>query len=234
MRFLIAAGVACWPCCSLTLSLPPAVTTTTTPARPTATGGEDRRVSGEVNVTGSSTVEPISIAVAELFQAENPDADGERRRSRHRRRLRALLRRRDRHHRRLPRRSTRRRSAACEDAGIEFVELKVAYRRPLGADQPRQRRRRVPDLRRPLRPRRARVQGLRQLERRQALATELGLDHRAARRRRSTSRPRRGVRAPTTRFIELALGDIAEEREARITEDQPTAGPTTRRRPTTT
>src|SRR5829696_1589515 len=33
----------------------------------------DEAVSGEVNVTGSSTVEPISTAVAELFQEENGD-----------------------------------------------------------------------------------------------------------------------------------------------------------------
>ncbi len=37
-----------------------------------ADGGGDE-VSGEVNVTGSSTVEPISTAVAELFQEQNGD-----------------------------------------------------------------------------------------------------------------------------------------------------------------
>ncbi len=39
----------------------------------TGGGGESEQVSGEVNVTGSSTVEPISTAVAELFQEENGD-----------------------------------------------------------------------------------------------------------------------------------------------------------------
>ena len=36
-------------------------------------GGSGTEVSGEVNVTGSSTVEPISTAVAELFQEDNGD-----------------------------------------------------------------------------------------------------------------------------------------------------------------
>jgi phosphate transport system substrate-binding protein len=36
-------------------------------------GGDTGNVSGEVNVTGSSTVGPISTAVAELFQEENGD-----------------------------------------------------------------------------------------------------------------------------------------------------------------
>lgn len=39
---------------------------------PTAGGGEDGELSGQVVVDGSSTVEPLSSAAAELFQAENP------------------------------------------------------------------------------------------------------------------------------------------------------------------
>lgn len=40
-----------------------------------ASGGGGGELSGSVVVTGSSTVEPISIAVAEKFNEENPDVD---------------------------------------------------------------------------------------------------------------------------------------------------------------
>jgi phosphate transport system substrate-binding protein len=41
----------------------------------TADGGSEEAASGEVFVTGSSTVEPISVSVAEAFADENPDID---------------------------------------------------------------------------------------------------------------------------------------------------------------
>ena len=104
--------------------------------------------------------------VGELADEPSSGDSGERRRSRHRRRLRAVLRRRDRHLRRLPPDQGRRGARLRGEAGIEYVELQIAYRRPDGHDQPGQRRRRVPRLRRPLRPDRPRVRGLRQLDRR--------------------------------------------------------------------
>ena len=89
-------------------------------------GGDDTEVSGEVNVTGSSTVEPISTAVAELFQEENGDVtvnvdgpgtgdgfeqfcNGEADITDASRPIEAEE------------------AATCEQNGVEFVELKVGF-----------------------------------------------------------------------------------------------------------
>ena len=55
-----------------------------------------------VKIDGSSTVYPITEAVAEEFQKANKGRQGDRRHLRHRRRLQEVLPRRDRHLRRLP------------------------------------------------------------------------------------------------------------------------------------
>ena len=108
-----------------------------------------------------------------------------------------------------PARSRRRRSAACEDAGIEFIELKIGLRRHLGADQPGQRRR-VPELRRPVRAHRPGVRGRRQLERR------AGPGHRARLAPRSFPDADLDITAPGAEsgtydsFIEIVFGDISE------------------------
>jgi len=89
-----------------------------------AEGGEE--VSGEVNISGSSTVEPISVRVAELFEEVAPDVfvnvdgpgtgdgfelfcSGETDISDASRAIKEEE------------------AAACEEAGIEFIELKVAF-----------------------------------------------------------------------------------------------------------
>lgn len=89
-----------------------------------ADGGGDESASGEVFISGSSTVEPISVAVAEAYAAENPDVlvdvegpgtgdgfeafcNGETDISDASRPIAADE------------------VAACEEAGIEFIELKV-------------------------------------------------------------------------------------------------------------
>ena len=66
-------------------------------------GGGDTAsgLSGTISIDGSSTVQPFAEAAAELFNEENPDVEHHRRRGRHQRRLREVLRRRDRHLRRL-------------------------------------------------------------------------------------------------------------------------------------
>ncbi|MDC4225500.1 MAG: hypothetical protein MPW15_14980 [Candidatus Manganitrophus sp.] len=55
-----------------------------------------------IKIDGSSTVYPITEAVAEEFQKKNLRREGDRRHLRHRRRLQEVLRRGDRHLRRLP------------------------------------------------------------------------------------------------------------------------------------
>jgi phosphate transport system substrate-binding protein len=91
-----------------------------------STGGTDQDVAGEVIVSGSSTVEPISIAVAEAMAEEYPDivvnvdgpgtgdgfqlfCQGETDISDASRPIKDEE------------------AAACEEAGVEYVELKVAF-----------------------------------------------------------------------------------------------------------
>ncbi len=191
-------------------------------------------VEGDVNVSGSSTVEPISTAVGESCSTADRDSRRHGRRSRHRRRLRAVLRRRDRHLRRLPPdrggggrrlRGGRRRVHRAQDR----------HRRHLGDHQPGQRGRRVPQLRRPLRPGRPGVRGLRQLDRRPGHRHRARVDHRASPTRTSSVTAPGAESGTYDSFIEIALEDIAEDSRRRITEDQAeTTGRTTPRRPTTT
>ena len=139
------------------------------------TGGTDA-VSGSITISGSSTVEPISSVVAEEFNADNPDVADQRRRSRYRRRLRTLLQGRDRHRRRFA--SDRGRGGEGLPEGRHRVHgTRGRPGRRHGDDEPRERRRDVPELRRPLRAVRAGVRRHRHLERRR-LARAAGRWHR--------------------------------------------------------
>jgi len=83
-------------------------------------------VSGTVNVSGSSTVEPISTGVAELFKETNPDfnytiegpgtGDGFKRFCAGETDISDAS-----------RKIKDEEAAACKDAGIEYVELKIAF-----------------------------------------------------------------------------------------------------------
>ena len=81
-------------------------------------------LSGEIVVSGSSTVEPITSIAIEDFTANNPGRRGLGRRPWHGRRIRSLLRRRDRHRRRVAPISDEE-IALCEEAGITYVELQI-------------------------------------------------------------------------------------------------------------
>ena len=91
-----------------------------------ATGGGGDEISGEINISGSSTVEPISIRVAELFEDVQPGVtvnvdgpgtgdgfklfcEGETDISDASRAIK------------------KDEAAACEKAGIEFIEIKIAF-----------------------------------------------------------------------------------------------------------
>ena len=118
------AGV---PSIGLVLVLVLAACTNTTGGSPTATtdsaGGT---VSGEIYVSGSSTVEPISQAVAEAFKAENADwdytvegpgtGDGF-----------ALFCNGETDISDASRAISEEEIAACEETGVEYVELLIAY-----------------------------------------------------------------------------------------------------------
>ncbi len=123
-------------------------------------------------------------------------------------------------------------AAACADAGIEYVELQDRLRRHGGDDQRRQRRGRVPQLRRPLRPHRPRVRGLRQL-----VARARRSPRRARAPTPSCPTPRSTLTGPGSEsgtydsFVELALGRRSPRSGAR---KRAPPGPTTPRRLTTT
>ncbi len=91
-----------------------------------ATGETTTEVTGSLNISGSSTVEPITSLVAEQFQGQNPG--GARSRSTDRApatgsSCSATVRRTS----AMPRgRSRRRRSTACSENGIEPIEIEVA------------------------------------------------------------------------------------------------------------
>ena len=76
-----------------------------------------------IKIDGSSTVYPITEAVAEEFQKKN-GAEGHGRRLRHGRRLQEVLPRRDRHRRRVA--ADQGRKERAPKAGIEYIELPVA------------------------------------------------------------------------------------------------------------
>ena len=101
------------------------------PRRQPRPGGRRQRL--EIFVSGSSTVEPISTGVAEAFKAANPDfnftvegpgtGDGFKKFCAGETDISDASR---------PIKDEE--AEACADAGIEYVELKVAYRRHVGPD----------------------------------------------------------------------------------------------------
>jgi phosphate transport system substrate-binding protein len=186
----------------------------------TTEGSSSDEVSGEVNVTGSSTVEPISTAVAELFQEQSPDAtvnvdgpgtgdgfevfcNGEADVTDASRAI------------------EQEEADACQQNGVEYIELKVGFdglsvlTNPANEDVTCLT---FADLYALVGPE---SEGVGNWSDAQALATELGS---------TTEFPDAslGITAPGEEsgtydsFIELALGDIAEERVAAgsISEDQ--------------
>ena len=120
-----------------------------------AASGPAGGVTGSIIVSGSSTVEPISTGVAELFKQANPDFNYTDRGPGHRRRLQALLHRRDRHLRRLAQDQGRGGRRPAQTAGIEYVELKIAYDGITVMTNPANTAITCLSLRRPLRPRSA-------------------------------------------------------------------------------
>jgi phosphate transport system substrate-binding protein len=153
---------------------------------PAAEGGE---VSGTVNVSGSSTVEPISVGVAEMFEEVEPDVvvnvdgpgtgdgfelfcNGETDISDASRPI------------------SEEEIAACEASGVEFIELKVAFDGIAVMTNPANEDVDVPHVRGPVRPRRSRGRGSHQLERRPGAGHRARLDHAAARRPARDRRPR--------------------------------------------
>ena len=90
--------------------------------------GENSAGAGDavIAIDGSSTVFPITEAVAEEFQKQGRRAR-HRRRLGHRRRLQEVLRRRDRDRRRLAPDQADRGRAPARPSGIEYIELPVAY-----------------------------------------------------------------------------------------------------------
>jgi len=97
---------------------------TPAPSEPSGSGGDG--ASGSINVSGSSTVEPISTGVAELLKETNPDfnytiegpgtGDGFKRFCAGETDI-----------SNASRAIKEEEAQACADAGIEYVELKIAY-----------------------------------------------------------------------------------------------------------
>ena len=167
-------------------------------------GGE-----GEIVISGSSTVEPISINVAESYREVEPDVNisvtgpgtgdgfkafcaGETDISDASRRIKDEE------------------VTDCEANGIDWVELKVGIDRDRRDDLRREQRRGVPLLRRPLRPRRPRVDRLHELSDANGIAGEVGNG--------GLHDAELVISAPGTEsgtydsFVEIVLEGIAEER----------------------
>ncbi len=134
-------------------------------------------LTGTVKVSGSSTVQPISSLVAELFNEDNPDVtisvdgpgtgDGF-----------ALFCKGETDISDASRPIKDEEIAACQAKGIDYVELEDRPRRHHGDDEPGQRRRHLPATGGHLRPDRAGVRGLRELVGRQrARGKEVGAGH---------------------------------------------------------
>ena len=152
-------------------------------------GGSGGGATGTVTVSGSSTVEPISSAAAEVFIEENGDVDisvegpgtgdgfkmfcaGETDISDASRPIKEEE------------------AAECDKAGIEFIELKIAFDGISVLTAP-DNAGRVPQLRRPLRADRPRVRGLRELDRRaRSSPPSSGSDTAVPRREPRPHRPR--------------------------------------------
>jgi phosphate transport system substrate-binding protein len=138
-------------------------------------------LSGSVFVSGSSTVEPISIAVGDAF-ADLAPASPSPSRPGHGRRVRQVLQRRERHLRRLPA-DQGRGSRELRGERHRVRRAQGRRRRAVGHHVGAERRRRVPLVRRPVRPARPRL----------CRHQQLGRCHRARRRlRRHGHRPRCG------------------------------------------
>ena len=164
-------------------------------ARSGASPAAGGAVTGSIIVSGSSTVEPISTGVAEAFKAAATRASTTRSRapapataSRSSAPARPTS--------PTPRaRSRTRRPTLCQAAGIEYVELKIAHRRHHRHDLARQHGRHLPELRRPVRPDRARSRtGFAKWSDAAALAKELGSNTTFPDAAAGDHRPRRGVR----------------------------------------
>ena len=164
----------------------------TSGASPAAGGA----VTGSIKVSGSSTVQPISTAVSEAFTAANPGFDLHGRGPRHRRRLQDVLRGRDRHQRRLAQDQATEEAATCqaERHRLHRAEDRLSTASP---SSPRRANTAVtclsfPDLYALIGPRVAPAS--RSGRTPQALAKELGSEHRLPGRAADDHRPRRGVR----------------------------------------
>jgi phosphate transport system substrate-binding protein len=181
-------------------------------------GGES--VSGEVDVTGSSTVEPISTAVAELFQEENGDVtvnvDGPGTGDGFEQFCNG-----DADITDASRAIEQEEADACQQNGVEYIELKVGFdglsvlTNPANEDVTCLT---FADLYALVGPE---SEGVGNWSDAQALATELGSTTELPDASLDITAP--GEESGTyDSFIELALGDIAEERVAAgsISEDQ--------------
>ena len=181
-------------------------------------GGES--VSGEVDVTGSSTVEPISTAVAELFQEENGDVtvnvDGPGTGDGFEQFCNG-----DADVTDASRAIEQEEADACQQNGVEYIELKVGFdglsvlTNPANEDVTCLT---FADLSALVGPE---SEGVGNWSDAQALATELGSTTELPDASLDITAP--GEESGTyDSFIELALGDIAEERVAAgaISEDQ--------------
>ena len=182
-------------CSSSGASSAPSTAASTAPTTaPGSTAPESQApagVTGSIIVSGSSTVEPISSAIAEAFKAANPDFNytvtgpgtgdgfktfcaGETDISDASRKIKDEE------------------AATCDAAGIEFVELPIAYRRHHDHDLAGHRGR-LPLVRRPVRADRPRVDRLRQVDRRLGDRQGAGIEHCLPGRRPRDHRPGRGV-----------------------------------------
>jgi phosphate transport system substrate-binding protein len=181
-------------------------------------GGES--VSGEVDITGSSTVEPISTAVAELFQEENGDVtvnvDGPGTGDGFEQFCNG-----DADITDASRAIEQEEADACQQNGVEYIELKVGFdglsvlTNPANEDVTCLT---FADLYALVGPE---SEGVGNWSDAQALATELGSTTELPDASLDITAP--GEESGTyDSFIELALGDIAEERVAAgsISEDQ--------------
>jgi phosphate transport system substrate-binding protein len=197
--------------------------------------GGSGELSGEVNVSGSSTVQPISVRVAELFEEVEPDVvvnvdgpgtgdgfelfcNGETDISDASRPI------------------DEEEVAACEESGIEFIELKVAFDGISVLTNPANEAvtcLTFEDLYALVGPE---AEGVTNWSDAQALATELGSTTELPDAPLEVVGP--GEESGTyDSFIEIVFGDIAEAQleAGAITEDQEeTTAPTTSPRPTTT
>jgi phosphate transport system substrate-binding protein len=181
--------------------------------------GGDTAASGTVNVTGSSTVAPISTRVAELWEESGSEAtvnvdgpgtgDGF-----------ALFCEGDADVTGASRPIDEEEIASCEEAGVEFIELKIASDgiSVITSSENSVECLNFADLYALVGPE---SQGVANWEDAQELATELGSDTELPEGSLDISAP--GEESGTyDSFIELALADIAEARleEGAITEDQ--------------